>query len=215
MPAGLQIFGSHGVIQIDETHKNFVVVQQGSKVSGDWSFSGGSYFTSVVVTNAVAPLVAYKSDAVVAFVHTSISGSTWTFGFRSDTPDAMSFWVFDEAPASSPDNFGLEIYNASGQRVFHSSQKPMKVVGTTTGTYASGRTYAVMVTTASYHQSSVPSGLPFPEEWQGYDSATGYNVNANLISEGSVTLFNGYTINEGGNYDDPAPSPIVVDVTYF
>jgi hypothetical protein len=214
MPVGLQVFGSHGIAQIDENYKNLVVVAQGSKVSGDW-VGGITYSLSIVVSNFVTPLIAFKSDEDVGLGYSSISGSNWTFVFLTNNPAPMSYWVFDQSPSASPASFGFEVYNAAGERVFHSSQKPLRVVGVGPGTYASGRTYAAIRGDSGMSWTTVPSGLPFPEEWQ-YDSfIPSAKVAANVITDAGVQVNSALIINDAGNYTSNVSPTLIVDVTHF
>lgn len=216
MTAGLQVYGSHGVIQIDQDYRNFVVVASGSKVSGDWVASGASNYLQIVVTSATAPLLAFKCAEQVGLGYTAISGSTWTITLLTNNPAALDYWVFDVSPAASPASFGLEIYNASSERVFHTSQKPMRVVGTGAGTYASGRTYAVIRADPAWTYLSTPTGLPFPEEYQfdGYIEAAA--VSSNVVTAGSVTTDNSLVSPDPGSFTPAYIGPtLVVDVTHL
>jgi len=215
MPVGLQVFGSHGIAQIDENYKNLVVVAQGSKASGDWGIAGVSYFVSIPVTNFVTPLIAFKSDNPVGLGYSSIVGSTWTFVFLTNYPGDMSYWVFDQSPSASPGSFGFEVYNAASERVFHSSQKPMRVVGVGGGTYASGRTYAAIRGDAGQSWSTVPSGLEFPEEWYYTSYIPAVSVASNVVAMGDVNTGNAYIINDAGSYTSDVTPTLVVDVTHF
>jgi hypothetical protein len=215
MPVGLQVYGSHGVLQIDENYKNLVVVASGSKVTGDWTFAGGSYYVQITVTNFVTPLIAFKSDEDVGLGYSSISGSNWTFTFLTNNPAAMSYWVFDQSPSASPGNVGLEVYNNSGERVYHSEQKPMRVAGVGPGTYASGRTYAAIRGDAGMSWTTVPSGLPWPEEWQ-YDAyIPSAKVASNVITDVGVSVSSALIINDAGNYTSYQTPTLIVDVTNF
>lgn len=215
MPAGIQIFGSHGVLQIDENYKNLVVVAQGSKAALDWASAGVSYNVSIAVPNFVTPLIAFKSDEQVGLGYSSISGSTWTFFFLTNNPAPMSYWVFDQSPAPSPGSIGFEVYNAAGERVFHSAQKPMRVVGVGAGTYPSGRTYATIRGDAGMSYTTIPSGLPFPEEYQYDSSIASAKVASNVVTLDGVTNGSALTINDAGSYTSFVTPTLVVDVTNF
>jgi hypothetical protein len=215
MPAGLQVFGSHGVLQIDETYKNFVMVASGSKASGAWAAAGVSNFVQVVVTNAVTPLVAFSCANQVGLGYVGISGSTWTFTFLTNNPATMNYWVFDESPSASPGSFGFEVYNAAGARVFHSSQKPLRVVGVGAGTYASGRTYAVIRSDAGYSYTSTPTGLPFPQEYQFDGETVAAAISSNVVTAGSVVVDDALVSPDPGSFTPTIGPTLVVDVTHF
>jgi len=216
MPAGIQITGSHGTAQIDENYKNFVVVANGSKVTGDWAVAGASSYLHIVVTNAVNPIVAFKCAEQVGLGYTAISGSTWTITLLTNNPAALDYWVFDESPSTSPASVGIEIYNSAGARVYHSAQKPLRVAGTGAGTYTSGRTYAVIRADPGFASSTTATGLPFPEEWQFDGAIEAAKVVSNVVTAGSVTTDNALVSPKPGVFTPTYIGPtLVIDVTYF
>ncbi len=215
MPAGLQIWGSHGVLQIDETYRNFVVVASGSKAPGDWSVAGDAYSVQIVVASTVAPLVAFRCAQQVGLAYTAISGTTWTLTFLTNTPATLDYWVFDVAGAASSSASYLEVFDDAGARVFDAGHKPLRVVGVGGGTYTSGRTYAAIQAAPSFAYVTAPSGLPYPEEYTYYSSISSAAVVSNVVTLGDVTTANGYVINDAGSFSSPVGQVLVVDVTHF
>lgn len=79
----------------------------------------------------------------------TISGGTYTWTFYSNlaVSGTCEYFLFDQQPAA-PSTFGLEVFNASGLRTFHSGKNIMRVKSVYTDlfnvNYADGRKYAVI-----------------------------------------------------------------------
>lgn len=152
MPAGLQIINDGGNIQIDEATQNFVLTNQGSVTLTSIVEGGETLWIGSVSVTATFPLFFHRSSAYTSVIRSTNSGSAWTFHFlgKVNPGSAVPWYLFDVAPTPS-ENFGLEVFTASGARAFHSSQRPLRVVdvySATTGdfvtrTLPAGRTYAV------------------------------------------------------------------------
>jgi len=158
MPTGLQVKNDNGDICIDEEYRNFALKTSGSATIGttDINAVGAAYAiykADIAVTNCTSPIIALRATTdYVSVLGTAVSGSTYTFTVASNTSNfSFDYWVFDIA-ALPADTFGFEIYNSSGDLVFHSSNKALRVVSAydASGTGASpnvtltaGRTYAV------------------------------------------------------------------------
>ena len=99
--------------------------------------------------------------------------------------------------------------------MFHTSQKPLRVVGVGAGTYASGRTYAVIRSDAGYSYTSTPTGLPFPEEYQFDGTTEAAAVSSNVVTAGSVVVDNSLVSPDPGSFAPTIGPTLVVDVTHF
>lgn len=130
MPAGLQVFNAYGTIQIDETWRNY-----GYKQVIPVAFTVTTDTTYDMVLSGEAVLVAARSTSLAAVPLGSVNSSgTWTFSFMIVPPfiggsysETIYFYVFDVMPTGGFSNFGMEVFNASGERVFHSDMKIMKI----------------------------------------------------------------------------------------
>lgn len=135
MPAGIEVRNDAGVLQIDETYINFTLVSQGTATTSTFYYTGGGspgasvYYADVTVTGRTSPMLAIRSSAAVYIERISISGGSWTWRVLAASGVSFDWFCFDLTPAGSLDTFGLEVFNASGVRVFHSSQKPMRIAG--------------------------------------------------------------------------------------
>lgn len=166
MPAGLTIYNDSGTVQVDESYRNVALKE---KRAVALSHSIGAVYTNIVVTGVNA-LVAMQSANYAPFlVETTFDGVDWTYrwGFQylgagAPTSDTAYAYIFDVVDPN-PDNFGMEVYDASGNLVFHSSAKCLKIVavaGHSSGyTGTSGRVYVPLILTASIR--SILFGMTF------------------------------------------------------
>lgn len=180
MPAGLTIFNQGGTTQIDENWKNYGFRY---KFSGTFTvydtsppnptgFNGATY--QVVLGGSPQMLVACKAAVLLPIKqHSFYSGGTWTlnwlfmkqlgvFGAVSET---VEFYVFDTMDGSFS-NVGMEVFNAAGERVFHSDAPVMRLGGANVGVQPcntpfygdSGRTYVPLILTPPFVAASVGFG---------------------------------------------------------
>lgn len=159
MPTGLQVKNDNGDICIDEEYRNFTLKTSGSATIGTTNINAPSaayaiYIAEISVSSCTSPSIALRATTdYVSVIGTEVTGSTYKFVVASNTSNfSFDYWVFDVA-ALPADTFGFEVYNSSGDLVFHSSNKALRVVGAydASGTGASpnvsltaGRTYAVV-----------------------------------------------------------------------
>lgn len=170
MPAGLQIFNDTGTVQIDENWKNYRFRQK-IPITLSWtipSLDTINRYTLVVAGEGV--MVACKASVLFPYMPVSYFDGTnyyfqWTFlpppvaGSFSET---VEFYVFDTPDVGASSNVGMEIRNASGQIVFHSDMKPMKVAGflsaASTFTGTPGRSYVPLIATQPFRTEPFGSG---------------------------------------------------------
>lgn len=141
MPSGLTIYNTSNTVQIDENWRNY-----GFKYKFSQSFTtsddlGGpppviDYGFTANGTNAL--LCAVKSPVQEPFrLHSYFDGSTWSFNwkFLHDSGDVyvpgshtgtVDFYIFDVLDGGGFSNVGLEVFNASAQRVYHSDMQVMR-----------------------------------------------------------------------------------------
>jgi hypothetical protein len=164
MPAGLQIFNDSGTIQIDENWKNF-----GFRQTVDVGISITlPTLNPYVIYDLVVPgqnaMVAHRSSTFAGMIMSSnFDGTNYRFKFLFIPPNAtgthsetVRFWVFDVPPSSGFSSVGLEVFNGSGERVFHSDMSVMKISGVqacdTGFTGASGREYVPLIAVPSFYK---------------------------------------------------------------
>lgn len=227
MAAGLQVFNDAGVLQIDQDYRNYQLRSKGTGTcSTSWNTGGvQKWRTTVTVTSATAPIVFIRpnSTAFICQWGASVSGSTWAFEFYSTTQNAAFDWyAFDVTVSGTLPNFGLEVFNASGQRVFHSSIPPLKVVnvraaGSGNLTIPSGRTYAALQTTSGffYTDTLVPPG---PDTYRYFSRCRAVAIASGQFLSDPIMVFEDFTRPTGTpqpGWTPQTPQFVTADVTFY
>lgn len=138
MTAGLQVWGDHGFLQIDETNRGMVLVMHGD-VATTANQTGGTSYTYTGVAGR-PPIVAVRSTGPpVAAYALAGSGNTWTIGFHvggsgagrpgTISPGQAHFYVYDWPDNIPATNYGFQIYNSQGQLCFDAARPYMRIVG--------------------------------------------------------------------------------------
>lgn len=216
--AGFQVFNEDGVLQIDHDYRNYGFKSKGSDTC-DTALGGASskYYAQVVVTGAVAPMVAIcpTSGNPIGLYSISVSGSTWTYTYIGNNGDTFDYFVFDyDEEMVGTTKVGLEVYDESGDVVYSSGSGSMRIAGGGDG-------------------FTLVTGLDSSRDYAAIQTATGYSATYVEIidityyakiyavtkpSSTSMGLFNmtfeQYTVGAvGTDIVSPAPFLIVVDVT--
>lgn len=166
MTSGLTIFNNSNTVQIDESWQNYGFRQKISITITTSNIVGSGYPSqfrySLVAPGTQALLCACRSPSQYPFrLHSYYSGGAWTIDwlFMHDDGDSgtyepstytatIDFFIFDTLE-SSYSSVGLEVFNASGARVFHSDAPMMKIGAVqpcTSGfSWAAGRKYAPLI----------------------------------------------------------------------
>lgn len=158
MPVGLEVTTDTGFVQVGTERPLFSRVMSGT-VTFNTNLpkppAGGIVVrcASVVVTNAVSPLIAIRSEHEngASLYYVTKSGSTWTFWLAGVSGTTCEFWVFDRGSNIPPENYGLETFDASGNSLYHTGRGIMNVVGFpdfsgfgAVFSYPAGRKYATV-----------------------------------------------------------------------
>jgi hypothetical protein len=128
MPAGFQVIGDHGYVQIDENYFNMVYKQKGTVATFVDTYNRATMSYTGVTGSTPMVFVKSSNSAFVALLTVSQSGNTFTYEYAADRATTISYWIFDKAPAASSTTGGLEVLNSSGELVYSSSQVPLKIV---------------------------------------------------------------------------------------
>lgn len=119
MPAGFQVWGDHGFLQIDQDYRNYALVAKGTN----------AVHGPPTITDPVAPvLVLYSTAGGVVPVGITISGTTWGWNVVSSPAGVDYEWYIYDVPPPSTATFGLVIYNAAGEVAFDATRKYMRVI---------------------------------------------------------------------------------------
>lgn len=215
MAAGLTVYNTAGTIQIDENYRNMMVANSGTN-------------GAPTATNISWPLCAIRSTSLVlAFNLTNTSTATYTV-WGGGT--GYSWYVFDLRVTPST-NVGLQVFNPTGELIFDSGQKPMRIVdylvfnnesewNGQTRTYPAGRTYAVII--GKYATKFVAESLNRDScGWEIQKDAyySGASVNNNVVTFGWILTQSELLTCESRTMDytriNGRLEVLVVDVTNF
>lgn len=219
MPAKIEVRNASGVLQFDQETLNYVVRQSGTVTcSTTWTTGGVTkYTTTIVYTSASYPMLAIASTSAVVHHETTVSGSTWTFKISSLTSGAsVNYWVFDKATTSAASS-GIRLYDASSNLIYETGKSVLRVnsviTGAGSGTYTSGRTYAVIQGASGWQWSEVAIGGGNTRYRAWFISS---KVLSNVVTT-ALSLFESYTfVGSPGvpsSYTPTNPKFIIVDVT--
>ncbi|CAN7598543.1 hypothetical protein [Bosea sp. LjRoot237] len=164
MPTGLTITNDIGSVQIDENWRNFglrQVIPLTVTIPANQTFVANTYTVSAA---GEAVLIAPKSSNLFVIPQrTTFSGGVWTyhllvmrqFLLNFEESETVNIYVYDLLPNGVYGDVGLEVFNASGQSVFHSDMDPMSAAAVLPGssgfTGVSGRIYAPLFLTHTRH----------------------------------------------------------------
>lgn len=227
MSAGLQVYTSTGLFQIDGVTPGYAL-RQHSTVST--SNSTGNYFGSLSFTG-VAPLVAiYSGNGVpVACIQMTVSGSTWTALFWSTAATTFDVYVFDsiQALSASGSTFGLQVFDGSGNIVADSALGFCSILdtpsGTVTASSASTQQFSYGVSKVAtvcalnafqYVSQTITVAKPLTGHYYFYSTAW-------MHSGGTATLNWNQAVSQNGSLPSSTPtvgqflnwSALMIDVT--
>lgn len=164
MPIGIRIFNTSGSVQIDQHYRNLALASA-SSVTTVPAYSGASYSTAVVTLSGALLTLGLRSSVACCVEYVDRSGGDWIFYIRaaSASPAVVYYYAFDVI-ASMPTTPGLRVWDASGNPVFHSSLKYMRVVDAIRGkspthygdrVYDPTRTYAWVTSVSPLYSTTV------------------------------------------------------------
>lgn len=158
MPTGLAIYNDHNTLMLSHNIQNPTLLAKGTVTTvtrtsnpettskATISFAGSS---SDFVLCAFRPPNA--SMFVLSNFYDSDSGN-WVWNLNGDEAVGVSipYWIFGIDTLVQSEDYGLEIYDASGNLMFHNQTKPLRLTDVITSdngsyTYDSGRTYAAVI----------------------------------------------------------------------
>lgn len=126
MPAGLQIFNTSGTIQIDETYQNYMLDLKSSIAA--YNITSESIFGVEIITASVSDLVAVRCDSRIGLhaIYASGSGLRYVFAVEGSPGTNVIFYRF-RLGIGSGSNYGLQVFNGSGQLVFDALQPSCRI----------------------------------------------------------------------------------------
>ncbi len=140
MPAGFQLFGAHGVMQIDGQYANLGLTAKGVITIPP----SGSITQSTPMVSGIAPQISVRGITPIlclrpTVVHATIarvqrSGEVFSYtviGSASPAGETFEYFVFDQMRLAIPlsnSKSGLQLFTPDGNIVFDSNANPMRVV---------------------------------------------------------------------------------------
>lgn len=110
MPAGIQVFNDNGVVQIDGSTPNLVLVAKGQATN------------SVTFNSPSHPFIFIRPTAGHD-IFLIRRGSSYTFSCKG----FFQYWAFAEPTLETTANFGFQVFNENGKMVYGSSLAPLRV----------------------------------------------------------------------------------------
>jgi hypothetical protein len=130
MTVGFQIFLADGTtVQADDTYRNLSVREQGSAVTTTATAAGGTSFVTFFRNGLTMPLLAVGGTGLaVGQAFFDAANNRWGFIITSagGVGTAVPFYIFD-VPFDTDPHFGLQVFNAAGQKTFDIMQKYLRV----------------------------------------------------------------------------------------
>lgn len=193
MVTGIKIYNNAGTIQIDESYANFVLIDKQT-----YSISTPTTTTfDYTVTADVACVAVSVYPHTFTSTTASKSGSTWTFRLTffnnplSSGTCTFTVYAFGKPPAAT-ETVGLKVQDASGNLVFHSQFKPLRIVGSTDARNSfsgpSGRTLAVLVLSLPMYGRAVFPGTVTDTYSMRVNGTTIDSLQTTIANIGNVTL---------------------------
>jgi len=213
MTIGFQVLLADGTtVQADDTYRNLSVREQGSATTTNLTAAGGTSFIVFYRTGLTMPLLAVGGTGyATGQVWYDAANARWGFMITSGggVGTSVPFYIFD-VPYDSDPGFGLQVFNAAGQKTFDIMQKYMRV----NDFYSVS---ASVLATRNYDPSRVYACIHMIVGFRISAQAGNTQLVASKVSGGSVTT-------TGIIVDGPQGIPtinealaviLVVDVTYY
>jgi hypothetical protein len=166
MTVGIEIYNNAGTIQIDENWRNYGFREKVTLTITTSNIVGSPYPQvvpySLAITGTPALIVACRSTSQFPFrLHSYYDAGSWHINWHfwhdegtsgtyepSTYTGTVDFFIFDTLEGTYG-NVGLQVFNASGQTVFHSDASIMKISGvfacTSSFSWSDGRSYAPII----------------------------------------------------------------------
>lgn len=222
MAFGMEIYDASGVLQADCNLLSYFCRKSGTGTTVAATGVGNTVPSKGVIPAAGAgysyPLIAVScAGYTVARVGNSISGDI-TFACSAPTGTSFTYYIFDYSPALPASSFGIELYNASGQRTFSSNYFPMQAVNVlTSGSVTqTGKTLAVgLPELGGYRTAGVLNyflgGVEVIPDGPGSYDSTGYQNDCKLY--GGTISNSGQTLTYSTvSFDDVYEGPVWGDI---
>lgn len=146
MTAGFQAFTDSGLVQIDGTTQNYVLRSTLSVTTSNGNMPAGKANAGTVYTllapmatfaiTAINPLIVLYSPSAYSTILSVTGGApNWTVTIWSNTPAAITVYVFDQSSVAVPSGpgYGLQVFDGSGNLIADGRQRLARIVDTQSG----------------------------------------------------------------------------------
>jgi len=214
MPTGFQSVNDWGTVQIDENYKTI-----NARNAPVVTFSG-LYYYDCAGTNPMLFLGDTGGQLVTIRARASIGANVWRFQLFCNNTVTVRLFHFDDGPGWTG-NAGMQVFNASGELVYDSSNLVLKLQGLyqiPQSTFTSidfpqdGKTYAAAL---SYYGKKSSLANVHEQYWSVSQQAIAVTATQAITGFTNVGIYQGSDLgdNWGGNLVSARPHIIVVDVT--
>lgn len=157
MPAGFQIIGAHGVVQVDENYVNLGLIAKGTVTIP----AGGVPLNQAaqIVVAGSSPVLCIRPVSTYATIRrVQKSGGTYSYTLQGGyanangtgpTAETFNWYLFDRMALTTMSNTGVQVFNATGEITFNSNGNPMRVAAVGQIQNASIATSPAVVSAAS------------------------------------------------------------------
>lgn len=232
MAFGLEAYNTSGTVLFDANHFNYALAAATEITPDTPGLNGGDWESHLTVgASPQPPLVALQSATGAALVRGYKAGaSSWRFDVRSKSSSPVKFFSFKRGGLQAS-SYGLQTYDADGNVVYCSADKPLKLIDVISGTDGTSSSFTSRVW--SYPSDRKVAFIPCKWAGERYlrDSSLGggfidtANVLCGLRNVNDYTLqgvmvnFWGFTAGSQGatryNLSQPNYQFLVADVTDY
>ncbi|UXM94635.1 hypothetical protein N5853_11080 [Bartonella sp. HY329] len=180
MAVGLKVFNDNNVVQIDDSYRNYVLVQKGTGASPSMIDRA----TDLYIQSDEQLLVVVRSDSGATIVQNGKRNGVWHYIVNTWNPMETFYWyAFGKNYPTPQDQFGLRVFNASGELMYHSALKPLSIVAAVSRILpiSSLEIDATPVQQLPDHPTWIPESITVPLK-------AGRTYAALALSVGSITI---------------------------
>jgi len=201
MTFGFRSVNTSGIAQIDSTYENYYLLSQGSSTTGA-TINLPAGFTKNDVLIAVGVMPHDHFLIMGEMTDTTFRVDGFVVSTESSIPYSYRIYARHGSLLTSPDTFGLRVFNGSGGVVFDSRRIPFTISDTRLVTLSSGHPVSYPATQNPWvclYGSKIPVRIiPMPGMNAGIVTAYGISPNNGEIrikevSMGEVATINPYT----------------------
>lgn len=220
MPAGITVFNTNNIVQVDETYRNLLLVASGQFTASTANANADLWWTQFQsIWQKLTP------QAIMAVRTTTYPGlnlnigsyrgglKVCNFSFRRDMADIpFQFYIYDNVPPNS-NNFGMQVFNASGQLIYDALDYPLKVIAAVDTELIGLSPTLYAGSNANLAYASSGGGFNFSsdgtttDEQRAYTYWSGNNLTVNFLQNSRDAG------SDNGTHGRPDQSGVIIDIS--